>query len=61
MTKKKILLTYITPYSGHHQASLAIEKALDRLSNKVEVLNIDFLRYLHPIGRIIVEKAIFRC
>lgn len=59
MIRKKILLTYITRYSGHHQASLAIEKALRKLSSEVDVVSIDFLKYLHPIGRIIVEKSYF--
>jgi len=57
MTKQKILLAYITHYSGHHQASLAIEKALGKLSSRIEVFKIDFLKYLHPFGGLILERV----
>ncbi|MEK7573912.1 MAG: glycosyltransferase [Patescibacteria group bacterium] len=80
MARKKILLAYITSYSGHHKAASAIIEALNQLSggeklisknlgkgveliklgNGNEVLCVDFLRYLHPIGRIIVEKSYLR-
>ena len=60
MIKKKILLTYITQYSGHHKASLAIKEALIKLGvNRDDVKDIDFLKYLHPAGRVIVEKSYF--
>jgi processive 1,2-diacylglycerol beta-glucosyltransferase len=61
MTRKKILLAYITRYSGHHKASLAIKEALIKLGvNRDNVKDIDFLRYLHPVGRFIVEKSYLR-
>ena len=37
---KKILLMYITEVSGHHQATLAIEKSLKSLNPRLEILNI---------------------
>ncbi len=61
MNRKKILLAYITDYSGHHRAALAIKEALVKLGvNRDDVKDIDFLKYLHPIGRIIVEKSYLR-
>lgn len=60
MSKKKILLTYITDYSGHHRASLAIEKALKKVSKKAEIMNIDLLRYLLPLGGLILNRAYLR-
>lgn len=61
MNRKKILLAYITDYSGHHRAALAIKRALIKLGvNKDDIKDIDFLKYLHPIGRIIVEKSYLR-
>ena len=60
MNRKKILLAYITDYSGHHRASLAIEKALKKVSKKAEILNIDLLKYLSPLGGLILNKAYLR-
>jgi len=57
MNRKKFLLTYITDSSGHHRASLAIEKALKKLSSKAEIMNIDLLKYLLPLGGLILNKA----
>ena len=47
--RKRILLFHISKYSGHHRASLAIEGALKKMDKQVEILNIDFLRYFHPL------------
>lgn len=60
MNKKKILLTYVTDYSGHHRASLAIEKALKKERGKVEIMNIDLLKYLSPLAGLILNKAYMR-
>jgi processive 1,2-diacylglycerol beta-glucosyltransferase len=60
MNRKKILLTYITDCSGHHRASLAIEKALKKTGNKVEIMNIDLLKYLLPLGGLILNKIYMR-
>lgn len=47
---------YITLNSGHHQASLAIEDALKRISPSIETLNINAFAYTNPI----LEKVINR-
>ncbi|MFC1508783.1 glycosyltransferase [Candidatus Omnitrophota bacterium] len=47
---------YITLNSGHHSASLAIERALKEVSSSVETLNINAFRYTNPI----LEKLINR-
>lgn len=56
---------HISSVSGHRQASLAIEKALQELDGNIQVKSIDAFRYTNPfwerfIGRlyIIVIKAI---
>ena len=51
---KKILLLYISEDSGHHCASISIEKALHRLDPLVETLNINSFNYTNPI----LEKII---
>ena len=51
---KKILLLYISEDSGHHCASLAIERALHALNPDVETLNINSFNYTNPI----LEKII---
>lgn len=53
---KKILLLYITSNSGHHSASIAIERSLKRISPSVETLNINAFGYTNPI----LEKVINR-
>jgi hypothetical protein len=45
---EKILLMYITHVSGHHSATLAIEKAIKDISPQAQVLNINGLGYSHP-------------
>jgi len=53
---KKILLLYITEKSGHHKASLAIEKALKIIDPTCQVSNINAFNYTNPI----LEKIITR-
>src|SRR3989338_3438680 len=53
---KKILLLYISENSGHHCASIAIEKALHELDPQVKTLNINSFNYTNPI----LEKVINR-
>jgi len=49
---------YITPYSGHHRASIAIEKALQEIGkDKVETLNIDAFSYTNPILARIINRT----
>ena len=40
---------YITHESGHHRATLAIERAISELSPNSKVLNIDGFGYAHPV------------
>ena len=51
---KKILLLYISEDSGHHCATLAIERALKKIDPFLETLNINSFNYTNPI----LEKVI---
>ena len=53
---KKILLMYISEHSGHHQASVALEKALKK-NLASEVLNINAFKYTNPVIEKIIHKA----
>jgi processive 1,2-diacylglycerol beta-glucosyltransferase len=54
--KKRVLLLYISEVSGHHQATLAIERALNKLDSNVEVLNVNAFKYTTPITERIINK-----
>ena len=54
---KKILLLYISEHSGHHCASLAIEKALHELDPQVETLNINSFNHTNPILEKVINRA----
>ncbi|MDO8524862.1 MAG: glycosyltransferase [Candidatus Omnitrophota bacterium] len=54
---KKVLLLFISEHSGHHCASLAIEKALHSLDPGVETLNINSFNYTNPILEKIINQA----
>ena len=56
MPKKNILLLYITEVSGHHSASLAIEKSLKILSPNLRILNLNAFHYTNPISEKIVNR-----
>ncbi|KPK40884.1 MAG: hypothetical protein AMJ78_06685 [Omnitrophica WOR_2 bacterium SM23_29] len=56
MKRKKILLMYISTNSGHHQAALALEKALRILDPGVEILNVNSLNYTNQL----IERVINR-
>jgi len=47
---------YISEVSGHHSATLAIEKALEILEPDIEVLNIDAFNYTNPVSEKIVNS-----
>ncbi|MFA5145228.1 MAG: glycosyltransferase [Candidatus Omnitrophota bacterium] len=47
---------YISEVSGHHSATIAIEKALKILQPQVEVLNINAFNYTNPISEKIVNR-----
>jgi processive 1,2-diacylglycerol beta-glucosyltransferase len=48
MAEKRVILMYISEVSGHHSATLAIEKAIKLLDNKIELLNINIFHYTNP-------------
>lgn len=48
---------YISEVSGHHSASLAVEKAIKILSPDAEVLNINTLNYTNPVWERIINRA----
>jgi len=57
MTKKNILLLYISEDSGHHCASLSIERALHVLNPDVKTLNINSFNYTNPILERIINTT----
>jgi processive 1,2-diacylglycerol beta-glucosyltransferase len=46
---KRILLMYITHVSGHHSATLAIERAISTFNPHPDILNIDGFGYSYPV------------
>ncbi len=56
MQPKRILLMYISEVSGHHSATIAIEKAIRTLAPDTEVLNINAFNYTNPISEKIINK-----
>jgi processive 1,2-diacylglycerol beta-glucosyltransferase len=57
MKKRKILLLYISEDSGHHCASLSIERALHALDPDIETLNINSFNYTNPILERIINTT----
>jgi processive 1,2-diacylglycerol beta-glucosyltransferase len=55
--KKRVLLMYISVSSGHHRASLAIEKALKLIEPQTEVLNINSLNYTNPLMERVINRS----
>jgi len=53
---KRIILMYISEISGHHSATLAIEKAIRMLSAHAEILNINAFNYTNPISEKVVNR-----
>lgn len=56
MDAKRIILMYISEVSGHHSATVAIEKAIKMLSPDTEVLNINAFNYTNPISEKIINR-----
>ena len=56
MSGKRIILMYISEVSGHHSATLAIEKALKAISADTAVLNINAFNYKNPISEKIANR-----
>ncbi|MBU4376837.1 MAG: hypothetical protein KKD29_05085 [Candidatus Omnitrophica bacterium] len=57
---KKILLLYISEHSGHHQAAIALEKAILKRSPGSDVLSINAFRYVNPVMERIIHGAYMR-
>ena len=53
---KRILLMYISEYSGHHQASIALEKAILAKDPASCVLNVNAFRYASPITEKVINE-----
>jgi processive 1,2-diacylglycerol beta-glucosyltransferase len=53
----KVLLLYISEHSGHHCASLAIERALKAAEPRVETMNINSFNYTNPILEKVINRA----
>ena len=56
MSAERIILMYITEVSGHHSATIAIEKAIKILSPDTEVLNLNGFNYTNPISEKIINR-----
>lgn len=57
---KKILLMYISEHSGHHQASVALEKAVLQKYPGAAVMNVNAFRYVNPLLEKIIHKTYMR-
>lgn len=60
MGAKRIILMYISEVSGHHSATLAIEKAIRSLEPQTEILNINAFNYTNPISEKIINRLYMR-
>ena len=56
MNNPRVILLYISEISGHHSATLAIEKAIKTLNPQAEILNINAFNYTNPVSEKIVNK-----
>jgi processive 1,2-diacylglycerol beta-glucosyltransferase len=56
MPPKRIILMYISEVSGHHSATIAIEKALKILQPDAQILNINAFNYTNPISEKIINR-----
>lgn len=56
MRAKRFILMYISEISGHHSATIAIEKALKALRPDTHVMNINAFNYTNPISEKIVNR-----
>lgn len=54
---KKVLIFYLSRFSGHYHAAVAIEKALLLIDDNIEVKKINAISYTNPILGNIINKA----
>ena len=47
---------YITEISGHHSATLAVEKAIRGINPRAEILNINAFNYTNPISEKVINR-----
>lgn len=57
MNNKKILLLYISEHSGHHQAAIALEKAVLKKAPGSDVLSVNAFKYVNPAMERIIHGA----
>ncbi|MFA5150298.1 MAG: glycosyltransferase [Candidatus Omnitrophota bacterium] len=57
MLPKRIVLMYISEVSGHHNATLAIEKAIRILTPHAEISNINAFNYTNPVAEKVVNSV----
>lgn len=55
--KKRVLILYISKFSGHYRAALAIEAGLAKMPAEVEVTKINALNYTNPILGKVINRA----
>ena len=55
--RKKVLIFYISEFSGHFHAARAIEKGLNEVIGDVEIKTINALEYVSPLLGKIINKA----
>lgn len=56
MAAKRVILMYISEVSGHHSATIAVEKAIKILAPDTEILNINAFNYTNPISEKIINR-----
>lgn len=56
MPAKRIILMYISEVSGHHCATIAIEKALKNIQPDIVTLNINAFNYTNPVSEKIINR-----
>lgn len=59
MPPKRVLLLYISPDSGHHRATLAIEKALHKLQPDCVTVTVNALHSMNPLLERVIKKSYF--
>lgn len=55
-SKRHIILMYISEVSGHHSATIAIERAIRILDPQAEILNINAFNYTNPVSEKVVNR-----
>lgn len=56
MAGPRVILMYISEVSGHHSATIALEKALKLIRPDAEILNINAFNYTNPISEKVINR-----